>query len=176
MKLRFGKKVIIESDKQYKHYLIESRLKTELMKYNLLLNIPADILINKIVNMNEEFQELYRLWRGSETRMANNLRRDCLGWMTMICTEVPKWKVPATPSLVQDPIRLSRAVSQGNIFFKEVLANPPLAPNQLIKQKMMKQIKKKKEAKKGNKSLEDMNLEEHLEAMDAVLDAYLLSK
>jgi hypothetical protein len=58
MKLRFGKKVIIESDKQYKHYLIESRLKTELMKYNLLLNIPADILMNKMVSMNEELKEM----------------------------------------------------------------------------------------------------------------------
>ena len=87
MKLRFGKKVIIESDKQYKHYLIESRLKTELMKYNLLLNIPADILINKIVNMNEELKETALLLN----KLTPLEKQRCEKYDFWLGTDFPNW-------------------------------------------------------------------------------------
>jgi hypothetical protein len=49
--------------------------------------------------------------------------------MIQIITEVPRWKVPAAPSLVKDPIVLGRAIGQAELFYKEILVLPlPLKP------------------------------------------------
>jgi hypothetical protein len=44
--------------------------------------------------------------------------------MIQILTDVPKWKIPAAPTLVPDQTKLQRAVSQAETFFKEVLMSP----------------------------------------------------
>lgn len=127
-----------------------------------------------LVRMHEEFGELMRLWRGSETRMPARYKRDCLGLMALIVSEVPRWKVPAAPVLVEDPVRLSRAVSQCTSFFNEVLVHPPLPPAKQIKQAMTRKLKETKKPKAlSEKQKKDMSMEEHFEAYDTIMDAYL---
>lgn len=139
----------------------------------LLFAIYKDLSSKNLVRMHEEFSELIRLWRGGEGRMPARLRRDCLGMMTLICCEVPRWKVPAAQSLVPDPIRLSRAVSQVPSFFKEVLAYPPLKAGKELKPKMMKANQAPRKKKQDSKQVAELSLEEHLTAYDAAMEAYL---
>jgi hypothetical protein len=48
--------------------------------------------------------------------------------MVQLLCEVPKWKVPAAPSLVQDPGTLQRIVASAPQFFEEILKYPPVKP------------------------------------------------
>jgi len=138
----------------------------------LLSEIYKEHVAKGIIRMNEEFSELQRLWRGTESRMPARHRKDCLALMAMICSEVPRWKVPAAPSLVPDPIRLSRAVSQAPSFFREVLAYRPLPLG--LKANMMKGEKKKKTTKELTENdKKELTFEEHNNAYDAVMEAYL---
>ncbi len=154
---------------------LNSRQQTEAGHYvaALLLEVYRDLVSKGIIRMNEEFQELLRLWRGGENRMAARLKKDCLGWMTMICSEVPRWKVPAAPTLVEDPMRLSRAVSASKQFFNEVLSYPPLPAAQQLKTKMMKAVKEKKAKNLTEKERKAMTMEEQFDAFDAVMEMYL---
>jgi hypothetical protein len=87
--------------------------------------------------------------------------------MTLIVCEVPRWKVPAAPTLVEDPVRLSRAVGQASSFFGEVLAHRALPTD--LKQNMTK-VAKKKTTEKDKKAT---TLENHFDAYDAAMEAYL---
>jgi hypothetical protein len=139
----------------------------------LLLEVYRDLVSKGIIRMNEEFQELIRLWRGGEKRMAARLRKDCLGWMAMICCEVPRWRVPAAPTLVEDPTRLARAVNSSIQFFNEVLSYPPLGASQQLKAKMMKAAKEKKIKNMTEKEKKQMTMEEQFDAYDAIMEKYL---
>lgn len=139
---------------------------------SILYEIYKELSDKGMIRMNEEFSELYRLWRGGEGRMAARLRKDCLGLMALICCEVPRWKVPAAPSLVSDPMRLSRAVSQGGAFFNEVLANSMKAEKQ-IKMNMTKATKSKKEKSLSEKEKKEQTIEDKFNAYDAAMEAYL---
>jgi hypothetical protein len=139
---------------------------------SVLYELYKELSTKNLIRMNEEFSELYRLWRGSEVRMATNLRRDCLGLMAIICCEVPRWKVPAAPSLVADPIRLSRAVAQCGSFFNEVLANPMAAEKQ-IKASMTKAAKQRTTAALSEKEVKELSMEEKFSEYDAAMEAYL---
>jgi hypothetical protein len=119
--------------------------------------------------MNEEFNELVRLYKGGEHRMPTRFKKDCLALMTLICSEVPKWKVPAAPTLVADPMRLSRAVGQAGGFFHEVLAYRALANP--LKPNMTKAPRQKKTLNEKDKR--EMSMEEHFDAYDAAMEAYL---
>jgi hypothetical protein len=137
----------------------------------VLYEIYKELASKNLIRMNEEFSELFRLWRGGEMRMAAKLRRDCLGLMAIICCEVPRWKVPAAPSLVADPVRLSRAVSQCGSFFNEVLANT-MAPGNQIKPSMTKAAKKRTAAL-NEKEKKELTTEDKFSEYDAVMEAYL---
>ena len=139
---------------------------------SLLGEVYRELAAKNLVRMHEEFGELMRLWRGSEQRLPARCKKDCLALMALICCEVPRWKVPAAPVLVEDPVRLSRAVGQAASFFREVLANPPL-PAQL-KPTMTRAVRKKTQAKgPTDKEKKEMSIEEHFDAYDAVMEAYL---
>ncbi len=86
---------------------------------------------------------------------------DTIGIMIQILTDVPKWKVPAAPSLVPDQVKLQRAVSQAETFFREVLMYP--LPKKLLPPTVtgLKQ-KKAKEPSKQEK------LEQKLAMIDEV--------
>jgi hypothetical protein len=135
---------------------------------DLLFNIYKELAAAGI-RMHEEFRELYNLYRCSEKRMAASLRRDCLGLMALICCEVPRWKVPASQTLVADPMRLARAVAQAGSFFKEVLANPMKTH---IKANMTK-TKKVKVGKMTDKEKKALTEEEHFSEYDKVMELYL---
>jgi len=130
----------------------------------LLIEMYKELATKNSVRMHEEFTELYRLWRCSEKRMAGAQRKDALSLMLLICCEVPKWEVPATPTLVKDPIRLSRAVSQVPSFFNEVLSYKPSNP---VSNKMTRAPKKPK-----SNDVKDPK-EAQYDAYDAAMEAYL---
>ena len=135
----------------------------------LVLEIYRDFRQKGLVRMDEEFTELLRLWRCGESRMAARLRRDCLCCLVQIVCEVPRWKVPAAPKLVEDPVRLSRAVSQAGHFFQEVLAYPPLPPTSQITTKMLK-MKLQKTKKLSEQQQKNLTMEDQF---DSILDMYL---
>jgi len=135
---------------------------------DLLFNIYKELAAAGSVRMHEEFRELYNLWRCSEKRMAAKFRKDCLALMGLICCEVPRWKVPAAPTLVADPLRLSRAVGQSASFFREVLINPAKSQikENMTKAKKVKTIQTEKEKK-------EQSTEDHFSEYDKVMEAYL---
>jgi hypothetical protein len=140
---------------------------------DLLAEMYNELASKNLVRMHEEFIELRRLHRGGEKRMAARLRKDCLGWMIMICCEVPRWKVPAAPQLVQDPIKLSRAVGQSKSFFTEVLAYKALPFEKQIKATMTRAQKQKRNKELTEKEKKDISLEDHFDAYDAAMELYL---
>ena len=77
-----------------------------------------------MIRMHEEFQCLLDLFRGTDPRFTGKHRKNILGLLVVILCEVPRWKVPAAPVLIKDPVTLSRAIKQSSNFFKEVMINP----------------------------------------------------
>ena len=140
---------------------------------DVLAEIYNDLASKQLIRMHEEFIEIRRLFYLGEPRMASRFRRDCLAIMVLICTEVPRWKVPAATQLVKDPIRLSRAVGQGSSFFKEVLAYKSLTPDKLLKPTMTKGEKVKKAKAMTEKEKKQMSTEEQFDAYDLIMEAYL---
>ena len=136
----------------------------------LIAEIYKDLATKNAVRMHEEFGELYRLWRCAEKRMAGAHRKDALALMLLICCEVPKWEVPATPSLVKDPVRLSRAVSQVPAFFQEVLS---YKNSITVSNNMTKAPRKVKEKPLTEKEKAKVATEAHFDAYDAAMEAYL---
>jgi hypothetical protein len=59
-------------------------------------------------------------------------RKKILGIFAQMLCEVPRWKVPAAPALINDPVQVSRAVSQTGKFFREVLAHPAVQGNKAL--------------------------------------------
>ena len=98
-----------------------------------------------MVRMHEEFQALLDLYRAPDA--SQKRKTDTMSVMIQILTDVPKWKVPAAPSLVQDQKVLERAVSQAEAFFREVLALP--LPSKLLPPRVtgLKQKKAKEPSK-----------------------------
>ena len=139
----------------------------------VLVSIYKEFAAQNLIRMHEEFSELMRLWRGGETRMPTRLRCDCLGMMCLIVCEVPRWKVPATPPLVADPVRLSRAVAQSSSFFNEVIAHKPLSAGKQLKPNMTRSRKEKVNGALTEKEKKASSLEEHFDAYDAAMEAYL---
>lgn len=83
-----------------------------------------DFAGKSMVRMHEEFQTLLDLYRSEDKHLGAARRQDILVLMLQILTEVPRWKVPAAPTLVKDAVVLARAVGQANIFYAEILALP----------------------------------------------------
>ena len=98
-----------------------------------------------MVRMHEEFQALLDLYRAPDASQKH--KTDTMSVMIQILTDVPKWKVPAAPSLVQDQKVLERAVGQAEAFFREVLALP--LPSKLLPPRVtgLKQKKAKEPSK-----------------------------
>lgn len=114
-----------------------------------------------LLRMHEEFQTLLDLWRTRDKCITGRRRTECIVLMILILAEVPKWKVPASPPLVDDPILIGRAVSQAPVIFKEVLSFAPVAANI---SKSLKPSKDKKEKKATQ--------QEELEKTDKLFLAY----
>lgn len=160
------------TSKERGHVIQSPKQRSEVGHYiaALLMEIYKDLATRNAVRMHEEFAELYRLWRCSEKRMAGAQRRDALALMLLICCEVPKWEVPATPTLVKDPVRLSRAVAQVPAFFREVLS---YKASTTVSNKMTKAPRKVKEKPLTEKDKAKQVTDAHFDAYDAAMEAYL---
>jgi hypothetical protein len=90
----------------------------------ILAEVYKEFAEKGMVRMHEEFQALLDLYRAHDPRNTQKRKMDTIGLMIQILTDVPKWKVPAAPSLVADPMKLERMTSQAETFFREVLALP----------------------------------------------------
>jgi len=84
--------------------------------------IYKELLAKQLVRMNEEFQSLLDIWKEPPKGIGAGAKRQVLVILTQILTEVPRWKVPAAPPLIRDPVYLANAVKQVPKFFQEVLA------------------------------------------------------
>lgn len=135
----------------------------------LFVEAYKELAAKGTIRMNEEFQALSELYRGSDKRVGAKGRRDILALMAQILCEVPRWKVPAAPTLIKDPAALSRAIQQSPNFFKEVLANPrvTLPGNKAIFTTGKQSQKQKEKVKQGQ------TMETKFSAFDAAMEAYL---
>ena len=109
----------------------------------ILAEVYKEFADKGMVRMHEEFQALLDIYRSTDFKISQRKKLDTIMLMIQILTDVPKWKVPAAPSLVPDSTKLHRAVSQAGAFFEEVLQLPiprKLLPNTVtgLKQKKAK--------------------------------------
>jgi hypothetical protein len=122
-----------------------------------------------LIRLHDEFQCLLDLSRvGAEVGLTPKRQTDCLALMIQILAEIPKWKNPSCPPLLTlsvlgsaqggfqssgtDDLVLARAVSQAEMFWREILALPPLEKSlpTAIKAKAAAAAQRKKNAKKGD--------------------------
>jgi len=96
----------------------------------ILAEVYKEFAEKAMVRMHEEFQALLDIYRMPDPRNTQKRKMDTIGVMIQLLTEVPKWKVPAAPSLVPDVTKLERMVSQAEAFFREVLTLP--LPSKLL--------------------------------------------
>jgi hypothetical protein len=123
-----------------------------------------------LVRMHEEFQCLLDLYRGADSRVGGTARKYILGLMAVILCEVPRWKVPAAPALIKDPVTVSRAVSQSTKFFREVLANARPAVATLTKYFKARGSLTDKQKEKLRAGAGQHN---KIETMDTLMNMYL---
>lgn len=120
-----------------------------------------------LVRMHEEFQTLMDLWRSGKDIQGGS-KKQILTVLTQILCEVPRWKIPAAPALIRDPLAMSHAIKQVPKFFREVLAyDPPSGVTAITKAfRSRGPIDAKPKLKKGSAS------EEKMTAFDKALDDY----
>jgi len=83
-----------------------------------------ELALKGLVRMHEEVQALLDLYRSNDKHLSAARRQDMLILMIQILTDVPRWKVPAAPTLIRDATVLARAVGQAEVFYRELLALP----------------------------------------------------
>jgi len=140
---------------------------------NLLVEIYKELAARQVVRMHDEFKVILNLYCKPNKNLSQKRRLDLLCLAIQIVCEVPRWKLPAAPALVKDPVALERAVSHSESFFREVLAYDPPTGD------LMKEAKKSGKLvikSKTTKQLRQMNVEEHLAAYDAAIDSWLTGK
>lgn len=132
----------------------------------ILAEVYKEFAEKAMIRMHEEFQALLDIYRSTDFRITQRKKLDTIALMIQILTDVPKWKVPAAPSLVPDQTKLQRAVSQSEPFFREVLLLP--IPKKLLPPTVTGL--KQKKAKEPSK--QDL-LEQKLAMIDEVANKYL---
>jgi hypothetical protein len=114
--------------------------------------------------MHEEFQSLMDLWRGGKDIQGGS-KKQILTVLTQILCEVPRWKIPAAPALIHDPVAMAQAIRQVPKFFREVLAyDPPTGITAITKA-----FRSRGDAKPKVKKV---IAEEKMSAFDRALDDY----
>lgn len=98
----------------------------------LFQEIYNEFASKQLIRMNEEFSCLIRLYKGYDMKLSNSQKKQLMAVLGQILCEVPRWKVPAAPPLVKDPVMVSRAVAQVAKFFREVLAHPQPQNNKAV--------------------------------------------
>ena len=148
-----------------------SKQRTDVGYFLVQLFVEAykEFAAKQMIRMTEEFQVLSDLYRGGDKRIGTKGRKEILALMAQILCEVPRWKVPAAPTLIKDPAALSRAIQQSPNFFREVLNNPKVVMpgNKSIFTSGRQSAKQKEKAKQG------ITMETKFDAFDAAMEAYL---
>jgi hypothetical protein len=140
----------------------------------VLAELYKDLAARTGMRMHEEFSAILQLFATPDKRLTGKRRLDLLCLAIQIVCEVPRWKVPAAPALVKDPVALDRAVSHAESFFREVLAYEP--PTGDIQKEAKKSATGRAAAGPkvlSSKQKKQMSVEEHLAAYDAVVDSFL---
>ncbi len=136
----------------------------------LYAEVYKEIAAKGQIRMNEEFQALLDMWRGSDRRIQGGAKRQILGLLTQILCEVPRWRVPAAPALIRDPTAMTMSIRQVPKFFSEVLGyDPPkggLAVQKAFRTRGKVDAKAAAAAKKGEAAVDKMD------AFDRALEAY----
>jgi len=138
---------------------------------HLYAEIYKELAAKQLVRMNEEFQTLLDMWKMPPRGLVGSAKKQILVLLTQILSEVPRWKVPAAPTLIKDPVFLSRAVTQTPKFFKEVLSYAAPA-NQNVLVKFFTKGKSAVDAKVVVKAKQKDAAEEKMSALDQALDDY----
>jgi hypothetical protein len=128
------------------------------------------------LRMDEEFMAILNLYGHPDRRLTAKRRMDLLCLAIQIVCEVPRWKVPAAPSLVKDPVALERAVSHAEGFFREVLQFAP--PSGDVVKEARRGVKTANPINKvmTTKQKHEMGLQEHLAAYDTAINNFLMGK
>jgi len=126
----------------------------------VLAEVYKEFAGKAMVRMHEEFQALLDIYRSDTTQRK---KLDTIAIMIQLLTDVPKWKVPAAPSLVPDQTKLQRTISQVEEFFKEVLMLPlpkKLLPHTVtgIKQKKVKDSSKQDKLQKKLDMIDEVTM------------------
>jgi hypothetical protein len=150
---------------------LNAKQRTDVGYFILQLFVEAykEYAAKNLLRMNEEFQALADMYRSTDKRISSRNRRDILAIMSQILCEVPRWRVPAAPTLIKDPAALSRAIQQSPNFFREVLNNPRVSMpgNKSIFTTGKQSQKQKDKAKQG------ISMDTKFQAFDAAMEAYL---
>ena len=122
-----------------------------------------------VVRMHEEFQTLMDLWKNGKD-MPGGAKKQILIVLTQILCEVPRWKVPAAPTLIKDPVAMSQAIRQVPKFFREVMAYDP--PSGVAAITKAFRSRGKVDAKAVPKAKKGEAAEDKMSAFDRALDDY----
>ncbi len=136
----------------------------------LLLEMYKELSRNRVIRMDEEFKALFLLYFHPYKPFSQKRRCDLLSLMIQIVCEVPRWKVPACPELISDPVKFNRALGHIHTFFQEVLAYDAPSGN------VTKEVKKGNQAPTGlrklnNKQLALAQMERKFEAYDSAFNS-----
>ncbi len=124
------------------------------------------------VRMHEEFQSLMDIYRQGDTYVGARGKKQILGLLAQILCEVPRWKVPAAPSLIKDPIAMTQAIKQVPRFFREVLAyDPPKNQLALLKAFKSKSVPDETLIQKSEK--QDVTVAK-MNALDKAVEEYFM--
>ena len=137
---------------------------------NLAAEIYKDLAARGKIRMNEEFIAIVDLYRFPNKRILTTRRRlDLLCLMFQLLCEVPRWRVPAAPVLVKDPIVMRKGLVHLENFFREVLAYKMPMIDIMKEAKKVKQQMKKKNTINTKQSV----LENRLAAYDAAVNDFM---
>ena len=136
----------------------------------LYAEIYKELMGKGVVRMHEEFQTLMDLWRNGDRRVQGGAKKQILTVLTQILCEVPRWKVPAAPALIKDPVALTTTIRQVPQFFRQVLAyDPPQASAAVAK---AFRARGKVDAKAVAKAKKGESATAQMDAFDAAMEAY----
>jgi hypothetical protein len=131
----------------------------------LYAEMYKELAEKQLVRMHEEFQCILHIWKAGDKQIQGASRKQILTILTQILCEVPRWKVPAAPPLIKDPVAMSQAIRQVSKFFREVVAyDPPKSLPALLKAFRSRG--------KGPKLKKEEAAETKMDAFDKALDDY----
>jgi hypothetical protein len=137
---------------------------------NLAVEIYKDFATRGKIRMHEEFAAIVDLYKTPNKRILTTRRRlDLLCLLFQLLCEVPRWRVPAAPVLVKDPVVMRKGLVHLENFFREVLAyKMPMID-------IMKEAKKVKQQmkKKATMNTKQTALENRLAVYDAAVNDFM---